>query len=262
MFTGQDRLGTGSRQTAAPASTTRTRRAANRQSPPPSGPSTGGGLGTSAMTGTGLFGGPGGREKNVPGYQQRGGEQQREREREQQQQHTDTGGAIELSEEQKAEINEAFHLFDLDKDRMIDYHELKVAMKALGFDVPKSELLHILRDHGVTANMQKPPHNQSGQTPSRLFITQDSFTSIMTQKILDRNPLEEISRAFDLFAGVAGGIGDGQDAKIAIDDLRRVAKELGETLEEEELRAMIDEFDIDNDGMISRDEFIAICRGE
>ncbi|RPB17277.1 EF-hand, partial [Morchella conica CCBAS932] len=139
----------------------------------------------------------------------------------------------ELSEEQKAEINEAFHLFDLDKDRMIDYHELKVAMKALGFDVPKSELLHILRDHG---------------TPSRLFITQDSFTSIMTQKILDRNPLEEISRAFDLFAGVAGGIGDGQDAKIAIDDLRRVAKELGETLEEEELRAMIDEFDIDNDG--------------
>lgn len=156
-------------------------------------------------------------------------------------------------------------------------------MKALGFDVPKSELLHILRDHGVTANMQKPPHNQSGQTPSRLFITQDSFTSIMTQKILDRNPLEEISRAFDLFAGVAGGIGDGQDAKIAIDDLRRVAKELGETLEEEELRAMIDEFDIDNDGMsmsklslplllrtptladdfiVSRDEFIAICRGE
>lgn len=108
MFTGQDRLGTGSRQTAAPASTTRTRRAANRQSPPPSGPSTGGGLGTSAMTGTGLFGGPGGREKNVPGYQQRGGEQQREREREQQQQqHTDTGGAMELSEEQKAEINEA-----------------------------------------------------------------------------------------------------------------------------------------------------------
>lgn len=261
MFTGQDRLGTGSRQAAAPASTTRTRRAANRQSPPPSGPSTGGGLGTSAMAGTGLFG-SGGREKNVPSYQQqRGGEQQRGGDREQQQ-HTDTGGAIELSEEQKAEINEAFHLFDLDKDRMIDYHELKVAMKALGFDTPKSELLHILRDHGVTANMQKPLHNQSGQTPSRLFITQDSFTSIMTQKILDRDPLEEISRAFDLFAGVAGGMGDGQDAKIAIDDLRRVAKELGETLEEEELRAMIDEFDIDNDGMISRDEFIAICRGE
>lgn len=123
-------------------------------------------------------------------------------------------------------------------------------MKALGFDVPKPELLQILRDNGVTANGHKPASNQSGQAPSRLYITIDAFTSIMTQKILERNPLEEILRAFDLFANVSGsGAGDGQEPKIAIDDLRRVAKELGETLEEEELRAMIDEFDVDNDGM-------------
>ena len=32
----------------------------------------------------------------------------------------------ELSEEQKQEIREAFELFDTDKDRAIDYHELKV----------------------------------------------------------------------------------------------------------------------------------------
>ena len=32
----------------------------------------------------------------------------------------------ELSEEQKQEIKEAFDLFDTDKDRTIDYHELKV----------------------------------------------------------------------------------------------------------------------------------------
>lgn len=123
-------------------------------------------------------------------------------------------------------------------------------MKALGFDVSKSELLHILRDYGVTATMQKPTPNQPNQQPSRLYITQDAFTNIMTKKILERDPLDEILRAFELFAGVGGGNGtDGQEAKIAIDDLRRVAKELGETLEEEELRAMIEEFDIDNDGM-------------
>ena len=32
----------------------------------------------------------------------------------------------ELSEEQKQEIQEAFNLFDSDKDNAIDYHELKV----------------------------------------------------------------------------------------------------------------------------------------
>jgi Ca2+-binding EF-hand superfamily protein len=32
---------------------------------------------------------------------------------------------------------EAFDLFDTDKSGSIDYHELKVAIRALGFDVKK-----------------------------------------------------------------------------------------------------------------------------
>jgi len=43
----------------------------------------------------------------------------------------------ELTDEQKQEIKEAFELFDTDKTGTIDYHELKVAMRALGFDVKK-----------------------------------------------------------------------------------------------------------------------------
>ena len=53
----------------------------------------------------------------------------------------------ELSDEQKQEIKEAFELFDTDKDGSVDYHELKVAMRALGFDLKKAEVLKILRDH-------------------------------------------------------------------------------------------------------------------
>ena len=34
----------------------------------------------------------------------------------------------ELTDEQKQEIREAFDLFDADKDRLIDYHELKVCL--------------------------------------------------------------------------------------------------------------------------------------
>lgn len=53
----------------------------------------------------------------------------------------------ELTEEQKHEIKEAFELFDTDKDGCVDYHELKVAMRALGFDLKKAEVLKLLRDY-------------------------------------------------------------------------------------------------------------------
>lgn len=51
-----------------------------------------------------------------------------------------------LSTDQVQEIHEAFELFDLDHDGKIGYHELKVAMRALGFDLKKAEVLKILRD--------------------------------------------------------------------------------------------------------------------
>ena len=52
-----------------------------------------------------------------------------------------------LTEEQRNEVNEAFDPFDSDKDGFIDYHELKVALRALGFDLKKQEVLRILREH-------------------------------------------------------------------------------------------------------------------
>ena len=42
--------------------------------------------------------------------------------------------------------------------------------------------------------------------------------------------------------------------------MKRVARELGENLNEEELQAMIDEFDRDQDGEISSDEFMHIMK--
>ncbi|RPB23257.1 cell division control protein 31 [Terfezia boudieri ATCC MYA-4762] len=177
---------------------------------------------------------------------------QNTRHQSQQEQNQQSQQPIELSDEQREEIREAFELFDLDKDKKIDYHELKVAMKALGFDESKQEVLRILRKYGTPA----------APSSSRMLITYEAFAQVMAEKISARDPVEEILRAFSLFAGTAVQTNNGEELRIGVDDLRRVARELGENLEEEEIQAMIREFDLDNDNLISKDEFIAICRGE
>ncbi|RSH84050.1 centrin [Saitozyma podzolica] len=142
-----------------------------------------------------------------------------------------------LTDDQRQEIKEAFELFDSDKDGFIDYHELKVAMRALGFDLKKAEILKLLKENG--------------RPGSDGFMDFETFERIMTEKLLARDPMEDLRRAFALFD-------DDHTGKISLKNLRRVAKELGENLGEEELQAMIEEFDLDQDGEISQAEFLAI----
>ena len=55
-------------------------------------------------------------------------------------------GKGELTEEQKQEIREAFDLFDTDGSGTIDAKELKVAMRALGFEPKKEEIQKMISD--------------------------------------------------------------------------------------------------------------------
>ena len=171
-----------------------------------------------------------------------------------------------LSEEQRQEIKEAFDLFDTDKSGTIDYHELKVAMRALGFDVKKQE---------VTKLMQEYDRTESGHVEyndfveiSKIGLEHQLFSFVLfclcmahiviyyqlyvyasnifamyivTQKIAERDPDEEIMKAFKLFDEDSTG-------KISLKNLRKVARELGENLGDDELQAMIDEFDKNQDG--------------
>ena len=148
------------------------------------------------------------------------------------------GGRRELTEEQRQEIKEAFDLFDTDGSGRIDAKELKVAMRALGFEPKREEVKRMIaevdREGTGTIEFQ-------------------NFTDLMTVKIAERDPLEEIQRAFDLFD-------EDRTGKISLKNLRRVAKELGETMTDEELQEMIDEADRDGDGEISLEEFTRIMK--
>jgi centrin-3 len=138
-----------------------------------------------------------------------------------------------LTEEQRGEVREAFELFDTDKDGFIDYHELKVALRALGFNLRKPEVLKLLREHDrgdglmSLADFEKISESRTQQLGLPWERGRSALTPV-TEKILSRDPMEELRRAFSLFD-------DDHTGKISLKNLRRVAKELGEHLGDEEL---------------------------
>jgi len=149
-----------------------------------------------------------------------------------------SGGYKPFHEEQKQEIKEAFDLFDTDGSGEIDSKELKVAMRALGFEPKKEEIQKMIND---------VDDDGSGT------IGFEEFLKMMTHKILNRDPKDEILKAFRLFD-------DDETGAITLKNLQRVAKELGERMTSEELQEMIEEADRDGDGMVNEEEFLRIMK--
>ena len=144
----------------------------------------------------------------------------------------------ELTEEQRQEIKEAFDLFDTDGSGTIDAKELKVAMRALGFEPKKEEIKKMISE---------VDKDHSG------VIDFPEFLDLMTAKMAERDPREEMLKAFRLFD-------DDETGKISFKNLKRVAKELGENMTDEEIQEMIEEADRDGDGEISEEEFMRIMK--
>merc|ERR1712085_147882 len=119
-----------------------------------------------------------------------------------------------LTEEQIEEIREAFNPFDADNSGAIDVRELKAAMRALGFEVKKEELKKMISDIDNDGNGS---------------IEFQEFLEMMTGKMGEKDTKEEILKVFKLFD-------DDNTGKISLRNLRRVAQELGENIDEEELQ--------------------------
>ena len=111
-------------------------------------------------------------------------------------------------------------------------------MRALGFEPKREEIKKMIAD---------VDKDGSG------VIDYPQFLDMMTQKMAERDPREEMLKAFRLFD-------DDETGKISFRNLKRVAKELGENMTDDEITEMIEEADRDGDGEISEEEFMRIMR--
>merc|ERR1719453_642914 len=127
-----------------------------------------------------------------------------------------------LSKEEIEEIREAFNLFDTDGSGSIDPRELKSAMQSLGFEAKNATIYQMIGD-----------------------------IDMMTAKMSDKDSKADIQKVFNLFD-------DDKTGKITLKNLKRVAKELGETMSDAELMEMIERADTDEDGEINPEEFYMI----
>lgn len=156
-----------------------------------------------------------------------------------------------LNEDQMNLLREAFNLFDMEKTGKIDYHELKLTLKAFGFNVKKQEILQIVRKFSENLEDNYGNTNMNISNYGHYKITFDEFMEIMIEKFSQRDPREEAIIAFDLFD-------EDKKGKINMKNLKKAVKELNENLTEYELKAIIEEFDTDNDGYITKEDFMKI----
>ncbi|CAD8147251.1 unnamed protein product [Paramecium octaurelia] len=139
-----------------------------------------------------------------------------------------------LTEDEIEEIKEAFNLFDTEGTGRVDPRELKAAMQSLGFDQKNPTIF----------NMIAELENEGTD------IDFDQFLDAITSKLGNRESRDGINKIFDLFDD------DGSNS-INLNNLKRVAKELGETMTAEELGEMLERA-ASNGREISREDFYNI----
>ena len=144
-----------------------------------------------------------------------------------------------ISTEENEDLRQAFDLFDIKENGKIDPSEIKETMKQLGFDTKNPTIYKIIEDLDTE------------ESKSNGGISFSEFTEIMHKRLGDRESKEGARRIFDLFV-------DDENAEyILLESLKKIAKELGEKMSEDDLKEMI-ECATKNDGKLNFDDFYYI----
>jgi len=134
------------------------------------------------------------------------------------------------------EIKAAFDLFDSDQGGSVDTKELKAAMTSLGFESKNGSIFQMIAELDSDGNGN---------------LDFGEWFSLMTTKIGDKNSRANYAKVFAMYDDERTGF-------LSAKNLRKVAETLGESITEQEIQELITRADLDQDGLVSEEEFYAI----
>ena len=133
----------------------------------------------------------------------------------------------------KREVEQCFHMYDLQGNGSIPNEKVATLMRALGANV---------NEDGLPAIYKEIDPENSGSFGVEIFLT------FMESKVQAAPTKKELSDAFMLFDRNGDGVLD-------ISDMVGCAAFLGITMTKDELKFMFDKADSNNDGIITFDDF-------
>lgn len=136
--------------------------------------------------------------------------------------------------EEIEEIQEAFSMFDTNGEQKIDPSMLKQAMISMNFKQKSPIVFEMI------CQLEKYGRN----------ISFDEFLEEISKQLGNREDREGIDKIFDLFDEEKKGV-------ISVNNMRKVAKELGENLSAEEISEMVQRA-ASNGQEITREDFYKI----
>ena len=146
----------------------------------------------------------------------------------------------ELNVDENKELRQAFNVFDTDGDGIIEIGELIHAVKKLGF----------LDKHPMIGNMILAQCERLAKTsPKGVDFAQ--FQDAITVKLGDANTEEGCKAIFDM-------IDDDSDSTINKDNMRHLARELGETLSVDEIVEMLQRAGNTDEASLNFEDFFEI----
>ena len=142
----------------------------------------------------------------------------------------------EMKDPKTRELNEAFKMFDRDKDGLINYIELGYVLKSQGFNPNNQELIEMIND---------VDENEDDK------ITFEEFLILMHSRLKKEDIENELIEAFNAYDKSKKGV-------ISVKEFKRILNTLGNKICEEEVDEIIQKVDPKNKGFIDYKELTKI----
>lgn len=145
----------------------------------------------------------------------------------------------------------AFEMFDKDKSNSIDHDEFRNLMMSLGYDLTDNEIDDLMIEGLKRDKMKNENNHQYNINLNSNVLSLSQFVTIMNTWRKERDVSEDYMEAFRVFDYTGSG-------KIEASLLEQILIDYGEGVTPDEIRYMLNDADVDGDGMIDYKNFVRL----